>query len=126
MDQPSGSDTRTLNMGGDNGSIVRHNTLVGTIMLKADKENVASRLAVLRDNVVTGGISINNGSTIGDRGYNLGSGMSGSNDLSGQPTFVAGTAHPSTLVGYALASNSLGKGNAGDGSDRGADISNVG
>ena len=126
MDQPVGSDTRTLNMGGDNGSVVRHNTLVGSIMLKADKTSVASRLGVLRDNVVTQGISIIDGSTIADRAYNLGAAMSGLNELAGQPTFLAGTAHPSTVAGYALALTSLGKASASDGADRGADVSNVG
>ena len=126
MDQPSGADTRTLNMGGDNGSVVRHNTLVGTIMLKADKNGKASRLAVLRDNVVTQGISINDGSTISDRAYNVGSGMSGSNEINGQPTFAAGTAHPTTVAGYALAAGSAGRSSASDGTDRGADVSNVG
>jgi hypothetical protein len=51
--------------------------------------------------------------------YNLcASGCSGSQDITGSPTFVGGSA-PSTWAGFALTAGSLGVGNASDGQNRG-------
>jgi hypothetical protein len=117
------SDCRTLNAGGAFNVTIRHNTLIGCILLKESKPAQGSEPTnadLVRDNIVTDNIQITGGSTIAERSHNLvGSGATGSNDIAGQPTFVGGSS-PTTVEGYALASGSLGENSASDGTDRGA------
>lgn len=115
----------------DNGSVVRHNTLLyrpnchynlpcGTITLDRKSSDPAGRGTIIVDNIATS-ITTVNGSTYAQRHNNLvRSGASGS-DISGAPTYVGG-ATPTSRSGFVLASNSLGKGAASSpsGSDIGA------
>lgn len=127
LDSTGSGDDRTLNMGSDTGSTVRHNTMVGSYMYKKASccSNVSSG-TIIRDNVVTRGVNRPDSSTPAVFDYNLSSNSTfasmGANNVVGSPTFVGGSS-PSTWAGYALASGSLGKGNASDGTDRGADVS---
>jgi hypothetical protein len=117
IDMTASGDKRALNIGGDVGSIIRHNTLIGYINIKADKNGVGSQVSVVRDNIATGGITVVS-SSIGTRSHNLGSGLTGTSEINGQPTFVGG----SGVAGYRLATGSLGRLNASDGTDRGAAV----
>jgi len=119
-------DARAVNLGSDEGSIVRHNTLIGTVMHKAGNSGRASSGTVITDNIITGGISRLNGSTTAEENFNLinGGGGAGAANITGRPTFTGG-ANPSSHAGFALATSSLGRVNASDGTDRGAAIGDL-
>jgi hypothetical protein len=104
---------------------VTHNTIVGGSLHFEDwtdgtNHPSAHTSGTIRDNVLAGGLQktgVPSGALVQD--YNLlSSGASGSHDLTGSPTFSGG-AKPTSRAGFALASGSLGRGNASDGSDRG-------
>ena len=58
------NDNRAVNLGSDDGSIVRHNTLRGIIMHKAATSvGTPSVNTVIVDNIITGGFTVLNGST---------------------------------------------------------------
>jgi len=118
----------------DNGSIVRHNTLLyratclwnmpcGTIDLNRKSVDPAGRGTIVVDNIATS-ITTSNGSTYAQRSKNLVRNGAVAGDISGAPTYVGG-ATPTTQAGFTLASNSLGKDAALSpaGSDIGAEIS---
>ena len=121
-----------ITLGSDNGSIVRHNTFpdracwfnlrCGIIVMEAKSGNPASTGTVIQDNVL-GEISLKNGSALAGRSHNLvgNASANGPSEIRGKPTYVGG-ATPSGWEGFKLAAGSLGKGNASDGTDRGAAI----
>jgi hypothetical protein len=106
----------------DNGSIVRHNTLLygscdfnlpcGLIAIRAQSsgttvvDNVASRIDLL------------DGSTLAARHHNLLRQSAGSGDMLGTPVFAGGV-NPATYELYRLGAGSPGKGAASDGRDVG-------
>jgi hypothetical protein len=114
-------DARAVNLGSDDGSIVRHNTLIGTVMHKAGTPGSPSVGTVIKDNIITGGITRLNGSSAAEEDYNLvrNGDHSGPHDRRGTPVFLGG-AQPSTHAGFRLAAGSPGKGAASDGTDMGA------
>lgn len=103
-----------------------HNTILGGSLHFEDWTNgtdhpSAHTSGTVRDNVLAGGIQKIGVSSL-TQDYNLlSSGASGSHDVTGKATFVGG-ANPTSYAGYALASGSLGKGNASDGTDRGIQV----
>jgi hypothetical protein len=110
----------------DDGSIVRHNTLVyypagcygslecGKIDINRKSADDAGRNTVVQDNVATE-ITVQNGSTLAKRDHNLLRQSVGSGDTLGTPTFVGGGG----WAGFRLAANSAGKHAASDGLDVG-------
>jgi Right handed beta helix region len=115
-------------LGGDDGSIVRRNTLLDGAcnwntrcgQLRIGNGNVQpSHGTVVRDNIL-GALAIADGSTLAADDHNLlaNPGGGGSGDLTGVPVFAGGSA-PTSRVGFALA-GPLGRRGASDGSDIGA------
>ena len=106
-------------IGADNGSVISHNTFgANGLRLYGGNQNSASTGTTVKDNILSGGNTITGNSLVVD--YNLApSTTSGSHALVGRATYVGGS-QPTTKAGFALASGSLGKGNASDGTDRGA------
>jgi hypothetical protein len=106
-----------ITLGSDVGSTVRHNTLVNTGLRIFSKEGMAASSAtIIRDNVLA---TLSRESGTGTQDHNLlASGTLGTSDLRGKPIFSGGS-KPTTYAGFLLASNSPGKGNASDGTDRG-------
>jgi hypothetical protein len=116
-------------LGGDDGSIVRRNTLVDGAcnwntrcgQLRIGNGNVRpSHGTVVRDNIL-GALALGDGSALGAEDHNLfanpGGGGGGPGDLIGVPVF-AGGAVPASRAGFALA-GPLGRRGASDGSDIG-------
>jgi len=125
-----------IQLGSDNGSIVRHNTLpdgacefnkrCGIITLGSKPGLPGGRETIITDNIL-GEIAFTGGSaTTAEENFNLLAvvGGRGLKDVRGKPTYLGGTA-PTSYAGFALASGSRGKGDASDGSDRGARIGAV-
>ncbi len=115
---------------GDNGSIVRHNTLrwyasnacdfnipCGQIDINRKPADAAGVNTQVYDNVVTS-INASNGSTISRRDHNMVRSGAASGDFNGTPVF-AGGANPTTWAGFALAAGSPGIGAASDGTNAG-------
>jgi Bacterial Ig domain/Right handed beta helix region len=124
-------------LGPDDGSVVRHNTLMGTLRVCAGGSGACNGSApssgtVVKDNVVTTlytNGAPGNPATYAEEDYNLinsrdGGPAAGAHDIIGRPTFVGG-ATPTRFAGFELAANSKGKGNASDGTDRGANVTGV-
>lgn len=123
--------------GFDSASVVAHNVVIGdTIYCGYTHESNACQ-AQIRDNITpsfnVGGTTINGstGSNPSYFDYNLCTGGScslgsktGSHNISGKPTYVGGSS-PSTYAGFALASNSIGKLAASDGTDMGINVGNA-
>jgi len=112
----------------DDSSVIRHNTVLyrgsgfGSICIDRKSVDDAGRGTVVVDNIANA-ISVNNGSTLGQRATNLvRSGATGS-DITGVPVYVGG-AYPDTLEGAALAAGSPGDGAAS--SPAGSDIGTSG
>jgi hypothetical protein len=117
-------------LGSDNGSIIRHNTFpdgscawnlrCGIIQLSAKSANPTGTGTIVKDNVLGGAISMEDGSTAQEISHNLVAAATSAvnGNLRGVARFRAGS-RPSTWAGYALAADSLGKGTASDGGDRG-------
>lgn len=104
----------------DNGSIVRHNTVVYRSccgLIDLNTKGPAGRNTQVYDNIATA-ILQNNGSTASRRDHNMVRQNAGSGDFIGTPTFVGG-ANPTTYEGYRLSAGSAGKGAASDGLDVG-------
>jgi hypothetical protein len=128
IDKTGSSDPRTLNLGGDVGSTVTHNTLIGSLNLKWDKDNVPSTGTVVRDNIITGGMSRDAGgdtsapATYANNLVGTACGYcTGSGNITGNPVFTGGSTLPfASRTSYALTSGSPGKGAASDGADIGA------
>ena len=120
----------------DDGSIVRHNTLLyrsgcdyslacGAIALDRKSTSAAGKGTLIVDNIATS-ISANNGSTYAERHHNLVRSGAQSGDISGAPTYTGGST-PTTIAGFQLAANSVGKGAASSptASDVGASTSTL-
>jgi len=120
---------QAIQLGSDNGSIVRHNTLpdgacefnqrCGILAVGSKPGEPGGRGTVIKDNIL-GAIAMTGGSATYESDHNLirGFGGIGANDIVGLPTYVSGTA-PNSLPGFQLASGSLGWRNASDGANRG-------
>ena len=109
-----------IQIGGGEGDVINHNTIVGD--LEIGHENVgASTDETITNNVITRGISLNDGQSRGGWKveYNLIPGGGGPHGISGRPVFVGGR-HPFTWAGYALASRSPGHRAASGGTDMGS------
>jgi Right handed beta helix region len=116
-------------LGGDDGSIVRHNTIAalgrcawgvpcGTLLIDKGPAHNPSRGTVVEDNIL-GSLALGDGSTLGTSGHNLiAAGGGGAGDLAGRPAF-AGGAHPASPAGFRLAHKSEGRKAASDGTDVG-------
>jgi hypothetical protein len=125
----AGCTAHSMVLGGDknNGSMVEHNTIVGSSTATLDctsKAGEGPSTTSLIDNYATGGEELAN-----DNGpckpttntHNMSpSGATGTN-LNGTPKFIGGT-NPTTYAGYQLAPGSPGKNAADDGTDIGARI----
>ncbi|MCB9653231.1 MAG: right-handed parallel beta-helix repeat-containing protein [Deltaproteobacteria bacterium] len=118
----------------DDGSIVRHNTLLyrancdynlacGTISLDHKSSDPAGRGTVIVDNIATS-IDVSSGSTYAQLSNNLIRVGAPSGNISGTPTYVGGST-PTTFAEFELAAGSLGKGVGTEpaGSDLGVMIS---
>jgi len=120
-----------ITLGGDNGSVIAHNTVwgsgqtcdfgeCGVIILGA--KSGTPRGTVVKNNIATdisdGGVPTQNLT----EDYNLiAHGGTGAHDIQGVPTYLGETS-PSTLAGFALTSSSLGHAGADDDGDIGATI----
>ena len=117
----------------DEGSVVRHNTLVyrascdysqpcGKIALDRKAADPAGTGTIVVDNIATQ-ITTANGSTYAERHHNLVRTGAVSGDITGSPTYVGG-AIPTTYAGHELTAASAGKGDASSpaGSDLGIQI----
>ena len=115
----------------DDGSVIRHNTLVyrsgcaynmtcGLIALDRKTSDDAGRNTQIYDNIATG-YAIGNGSTAQRRDHNMVRSGATTGDFVGAPTFQGGAA-PTTYAGYRLTTSSEGAGRASDGLDVGARI----
>jgi hypothetical protein len=111
----------------DQGSIVRHNTLVygtgcayapcGYLILDHKSSDPAGSGTVVVDNIATV-ISANNGSTMAERHNNMVRQGVASGDMTGTPLFSGGS-FPTTYAGFVLATGSPGRTAASDGTDVG-------
>jgi len=117
----------------DNGSVIRHNTLVyrsncnynqpcGTLTLDRKAADAAGRGTIVVDNIATS-ITTLNGSTYAQRDHNLVRSGPVSGDIAGSPIYLGGVL-PTTLGGFKLAAGSPGAGAAANpaGSDIGATV----
>lgn len=117
----------------DQGSVIRHNTLAdgdcqfnlpcGILSIGSKAGMPAGRGTIVRDNILSE-ISIGSGSaTLGKRSHNLiaHAPASGHKDIRGKPRYVGGR-NPKTFRDHALRRGSPGRGNASDGTDRGARV----
>jgi Right handed beta helix region len=118
-----------ISLGSDDGSIIRHNTFpegrcafhlsCGIIALSAKDGQPKGRGTVIKDNVLGGAVSIQDGSGAAEISHNLIAGPAAAGrNARGSALFVGGS-RPSTYAGYALAAGSPGKGRASDGGDPG-------
>jgi hypothetical protein len=114
----------------DDGSIVRHNTVVyrpagcyagntpcGFIDLDRKSADPAGSGTIVQDNVTTG-VTIQNGSSAAARNHNMVRQSLAGGDFSGTPLFAGGT-HPASWVGFRLTAGSPGHDKASDGADVG-------
>lgn len=115
----------------DRGSVIRHNTLAdgdcqfnlpcGILSIGSKAGMPAGRGTIVRDNILSE-ISIGSGSaTLGARSHNLivHAPASGHREIRARPRYVGGR-NPKTFRAHALRKGSPGRGNASDGTDRGA------
>jgi hypothetical protein len=134
---PDGSDHETITnnvisttgypwpivMGNAVGNTVTHNTLPGSggaVEIDVSNGGAASSGNVVKDNVVASVVNATGGKPQGATvDYNLiSSGVQGSHDVKGKPTYAGGAA-PTSWAGFALASSSPGVGKASDGRSMG-------
>jgi Right handed beta helix region len=120
----------------DDSSIVRHNTFAdgscafnlpcGILRLGAKDSDDPGQGTVVADNILSE-ISTEGSTTLAERSHNLMAhdSANGPAELRGNPTYVGGST-PDSYAGYRLAAPSLGTGNASDGTDRGARITETG
>jgi hypothetical protein len=125
----TGSYPYAIMLGGDDGSVIRHNTLpdlggcaydlpCGTLLIGPGPKGDPSRGTVVQDNVL-GQLSLSGGSTLGTDRHNLiATPGGGPADRVGRPV-LAGGAHPASRSAFALAGGSPGTGAASDGTDVG-------
>lgn len=102
----------------DNGSIIQHNTVKGSIYLDHKPANPAGTGTVIKDNIATAIVKVG-GSSTAEQTNNLLSVSSGeAGDVTGTPTYVGGS-NPTSYTGFALANGSIGQDAASDGEDIG-------
>jgi hypothetical protein len=116
--------TDWLTLGGSNSPTITHNTFREGRLNLTSKAGQATTDAVVRDNIIPGGITTSNGvggdATLSVSDYNLcASGCAGANSITGSATYVGGS-DPANRAGFALTAGSLGKHAARDGTDMGA------
>jgi hypothetical protein len=124
-----GSYRPAIQLGSTHDSVFAHNTTrnLDVYMDRKNESTDNSANGVLRDNVIVNG-TINTPSakctncTVSYNLFSAAGNASGTNTVVGTPAF-AGGANPNSWAGFALASGSPGKANAGDGTDRGIDAS---
>jgi hypothetical protein len=116
-------------LGGDNGSVIRHNTMAdlggcgyglpcGTLRIDDGPGHRPGTGTVVEDNVL-GALSIAGSSTVAISRDNLvAAGGGGVHDLVGRPIFVGGV-HPTSRSGFRLAGSSAGRKAASDGANVG-------
>jgi hypothetical protein len=118
-------------LGGDDGSIIRHNTMAdlggcisgqpcGTLLIGPGPTGKASHGTVVEDNIL-GQISLDGGSALAARRHNLVALGVQPGDLTGAPSFEGGL-HPTSRAGFKLTSGSPGEKAASDGTDVGASV----
>jgi hypothetical protein len=123
-----GCTAHSMVLGGDKtGSLVAHNTIVGSDTATLDctsKAGEGPSTTSLADNYATGGEELSNQNgpcTPTQNTHNMFPNGASSPNINGTPKFVGGT-NPTTYAGYKLAAGSPGKGAADDGTDIGARI----
>jgi hypothetical protein len=116
-------------LGGDDGSVIRHNTLAdlggcaydlpcGTLLINDGPRHRPGSGTVVEDNIL-GALSVAGSSTLGGSRNNLvAAGGGGAADSAGRPAFVGGP-HPTSRQGFRLAEGSPGVKAASDGADVG-------
>jgi parallel beta helix pectate lyase-like protein len=116
-------------LGGDDGSVIRHNTLAdlggcaydlpcGTLLIDDGPRHRPGKGTVVEDNIL-GALSVAGASTLGgSRGNLVAAGGGGAADSAGRPAFVAGP-HPTSREGFRLADGSPGVKAASDGANVG-------
>jgi hypothetical protein len=116
-------------LGGDDGSVIRHNTLAdlggcaynlpcGTLFINDGPGHRPGTGTVVEDNIL-GALSVAGSSTLGSSRNNLiAAGGGGPADSAGRPAFVGG-AHPTSRQGFRLADGSPGIKAASDGANVG-------
>jgi hypothetical protein len=116
-------------LGGDDGSVIRHNTMpdlggcaydlpCGTLLINDGPGHRPGTGTVVEDNIL-GALSVAGSSTLGGSRNNLvAAGGGGAADSAGRPTFVGG-AHPTSRQGFRLADGSPGIKAASDGANIG-------
>jgi hypothetical protein len=120
-----GSYRPAIQFGSHAGTSFVHNTVRNIDVFMDSKSGASpSRDGVLRDNAFVNGTIQSPSSkcsncSVSFNLFSSGSQASGTNAVIGMPAFVGG-AIPGSFAGYELAAGSPGKGNASDGTDRGA------
>jgi hypothetical protein len=116
-------------LGGDDGSVIRHNTLAdlggcaydlpcGTLLINDGPGHRPGKGTVVEDNIL-GALSVAGSSTLGGSRNNLvAAGGGGAADSVGRPAFVGGP-HPASRQGFRLAGGSPGIKAASDGTNVG-------
>jgi len=116
-------------LGGDNGSVIRHNTLpavgtcgygqpCGTLLIgDGGQSHKPGTGTVVQDNIL-GALSVSGSSTLRATHNLVAHGGGGADDRAGAPVFVGG-AHPRSRAGFRLDGGSPGRGAASDSRDVG-------
>jgi hypothetical protein len=116
-------------LGGDDGSVIRHNTMAdlggcayelpcGTLLIAEGHDLRPSRGTVVQDNIL-GALSVAGHSTLRSSNHNLvAAGGGGLRDRAGRPRFTGGP-HPTSRSGFRLAGGSPGRRAASDRTDVG-------
>jgi hypothetical protein len=117
-------------LGGDNGSVIRHNTLpdvgkcgygqpCGTLLIgDGGPSHKPGTGTVVQDNIL-GALSVSGSSRLRSSDNLVAQGGGGADDKAGAPVFVGG-AHPRSRAGFRLHEGSPGRGAASDGRDVGS------
>lgn len=124
-----------IQLGGGTNEQVIHNTIVGSgkAINFGSKSGQQATGVIVRDNITPGGV-VSSGAgaaaSYAQNNYNLcgvsAADCAGANSITSSSATFVGGATPVTIAGHALTGGSLGKGNASDATDRGADVTQVG
>ncbi|MGE5644762.1 MAG: hypothetical protein ACM336_03115 [Acidobacteriota bacterium] len=113
---------------GSSGDVYSHNTFANGARIRFGNPNGCglNSNATITNNIITGGLRLTEGQSTGNFtiSYNLMPSASGTQALTGQPTYSGGSL-PNTLEGFALTSSSLGYRAASDGGDMGATLKSM-
>jgi hypothetical protein len=115
-------------LGGDDGSIIRHNTVpdvgrcaygqtCGTVLIGDGQSHQPGKGTVVKDNIL-GSLSVAGASGVRSTHNLIAHGGGSADDEVGVPVFVGG-AHPQSRAGFRLKDGSRGRGTASDGRDVG-------